>query len=166
MILAVATSKEGSGKSTLATLIASELAMLGGGFATRILCVDPQHSAWQWAQAVSNSGRMPKKLEVDRVDGASELRQALAAETAHDCTIIDPHGTLDAIMMSAIRRADLVIVPCRTTFMDVHEALKVFDAGEDMNRSTIRLVLNDVKWIVQNTSAYKDCASRPPYCTI
>ncbi|MGN8119200.1 nucleotide-binding protein [Labrys sp. 22185] len=152
--VSLAASKGGSGKSTLCILIGSELAQMG--LKTRILCADPQHSSWKWAERCAAVGRLPDNLTVERVDDENELEQQLKGSDDHDIILIDPQGALNAVLAVAIMAADLAVAPCKASYMDAVEAKRVFDFGAKLKNANMRLVLNDVKGIDQKTGAFKE----------
>lgn len=153
-IVSFAASKGGSGKSTLCALIGSELAVMG--LRTQILCADPQHSTWKWAERCKEVGRLPQKLSVELVDHETQLQKHLSNVDRHDIVLIDPQGALTSMLALSIVAADLSVAPCRATFLDAVEAQTVFDFAGNLRRSNMRLVLNDVKGIDQKTGAYRE----------
>ena len=153
-IISLAASKGGTGKSTLCMLMGSELAIMG--LRTQILCADPQHSSWKWAERCRMVGRLPDKLVVELVDHETQLQKHLSKADEYDVILIDPQGALTSMLALSIVTADLAVAPCKATMMDAVEAQQVFDFAGNLRRANMRLVLNDVKGIDQRTGAYKD----------
>lgn len=153
-IISLAASKGGSGKSTLCMLIGSELAVMG--LQTQILCADPQHSSWKWAERCKQLGRLPENLSVQLVDHETQLQSHLNKADQQDIVLIDPQGALTSMLALSIVAADLSVAPCKASYMDAVEAQAVFGFAQNLRRANMRLVLNDVKGIDQRTGAYRD----------
>jgi len=155
--VALAASKGGVGKSTLCALLGSEMA--GMGLHTAILCADPQHSTWKWAERSKAAGRLNKNLTVERVDNEDQLQERLGAGEKYDFILIDPQGALNQMLALSIIASELSIVPCRASYIDAVEAVSVFNYGANLKRANMRLVLNDVKGIDKTTGAFRDAVS-------
>ena len=111
--VAVIAQKGGAGKTTLAMnlAVASERA----GAPTAIVDVDPQASAAAWGD--SREAETPVVVSAQ----AARLAEVLATAREHGAAlcIIDtaPHAQADAL--NAARAADLVLVPCRPSVLDL-----------------------------------------------
>ena len=111
--LAIISQKGGAGKTTLALnlAVASEQA----GASAVIVDVDPQSSAAAWGD--SREGEAPVVVSAQ----AARLAEVLSTAREHGAalTIIDtaPHAQTDAL--NAARAADLVLVPCRPSVLDL-----------------------------------------------
>ena len=111
--VAVISQKGGAGKTTLALnlAVASERA----GCPSVIVDIDPQASAAAWGD--SREGDTPVVVSAQ----AARLAEVLETAKEHGArlTIIDtaPHAQTDAL--NAARAADLVLVPCRPSVLDL-----------------------------------------------
>ena len=112
-IFAVISQKGGAGKTTLALnlAVASERA----GAPAAIIDIDPQASAAAWGD--SREAETPVVVSAQ----AARLAEVLATAREHgaELCIIDtaPHAQADAL--NAARAADLVLVPCRPSVLDL-----------------------------------------------
>lgn len=154
-VVAFAALKGGAGKSTICTLTGSELAMMG--LQTTILCADPQHSSWQWAERSKQAGRLPSQLDVIKVDTEGALKEELDKAADRDFVLIDVQGALSQSLVVSLVSSDLAVVPSRGSYMDVVEAIKLFGFAKQLSSACpLRLVFNDVKGIDANTTAFQD----------
>ena len=121
LTIAIVSQKGGAGKTTLALnlAVASELA----GQPAVIVDIDPQASAAAWAD--SREGESPVVVSAQ----AARLAEVLdtAREHAAALTLIDtaPHGEANAL--AAARAADLVLVPCRPSVLDLRAVTASID---------------------------------------
>ena len=153
-VIAFAASKGGVGKSTLCLLLASELA--GQGMRTLVLDADPQHSSRQWAERTKAAGRLPGKMRVERIDTEKDLAKRLQSHDDADIVFVDVQGALNQFLTIAIVASDVAIVPARMSVIDMVEAVKIFDYGKALRRAPLRLLINGVKGIDQNTRGFQD----------
>ncbi|MGV0952603.1 MAG: AAA family ATPase [Azonexus sp.] len=111
--IAILGQKGGSGKSTIAVHLAVCAARQGFGVA--IIDLDPQASAAKW--------RRRRKLDGPEVIGAQQgqlsklLRQA--GDHGADLVVVDTAPHTDAAAMVAAEHADLILVPCRPSAVDI-----------------------------------------------
>jgi chromosome partitioning protein len=111
-IIVVAGRKGGIGKSTIAGNLAAEFAAMGRTVA--VLDADPQHSLVAWA--AQGDGVLAKCVEKVKDDLRVKVR---AAEKAANMILIDtPPGLPDAAYQ-AILLADLVLLPCGPSPLDL-----------------------------------------------
>jgi chromosome partitioning protein len=112
-VLVFLSQKGGSGKTTLAVHVA--VAAVEGGLTVLLVDTDPQQSATAWGNARKVAPPM-----VATVPG-SDLTRVLAAAKAEavDLAIVDtaPHAAPEAARIA--RAADLVLIPCRPTALDL-----------------------------------------------
>lgn len=118
MVIAVINTKGGTGKTTSSVFIAHGLALHGK---TLLIDADPQKSSMSWSQAVGREGFLPSTIPLPVPDLNDRLPD-LAAGFAH--VLIDtPPGEGSEqqapITESAIRAADIVILPLAPTTMDL-----------------------------------------------
>src|SRR5215212_4925439 len=107
------TQKGGSGKSTLCINLA--VAAQEAGCSVCILEMDRQATVSDWAEH-----RTSESPEVAQID-ASQLDEVMRnlRSSAYDYVFIDTPGVDSTGTLSAIRAADLCIIPCRPTPADL-----------------------------------------------
>jgi chromosome partitioning protein len=107
------TQKGGSGKSTLCISLA--IAAQQAGHSVCILEMDRQATISDWAEQ-----RQRETPEVAQID-ATQLDDVMSRlrESAYDFVLIDTPGVDSPGTLSAIRAADLCVIPCRPTPADL-----------------------------------------------
>jgi chromosome partitioning protein len=118
MVLSFVTQKGGSGKSTMAASVA--VAAFQQGRRVFMLELDRQGTLSDWAEArQAESGP-----EFERID-AIALDKALKTlrEAGYELAIVDTPGVDSPATVSAMRVADLCLVPCRPTATDLRGCL-------------------------------------------
>ena len=113
-IVAVANRKDGAGKSTLTINLAA--ALQGMGIPTAILDIDAeQQAASRWRDA--------REAERPEVEAAvhTRLQRAIAQMEKNGAAmvLIDCPALLESATSEAVKVADLVLTPCRTTVQDI-----------------------------------------------
>lgn len=116
-VIAFTSDKGGMGKSTAALNIAC--AAVEDGFEVAILDLDPQASAGRWARLRKRMKLPPRPLAetcvpIDVEDRLAELRAAGA-----DLVVLDTAGRDNNAITAAIAAADLVLVPCHPTDLEL-----------------------------------------------
>jgi chromosome partitioning protein len=112
--IVLATQKGGSGKSTLAISLA--LAAIRAGHNVRVIETDPQGTVSNWKR------RRPYAAPiVEPIYAARELEQRLQslAREGVAVTIVDTAAGITAATTSAIRYADLCLIPARPSIADI-----------------------------------------------
>ena len=113
LTIAVVSQKGGVGKTSLALNlgVAAELA----GHAALIVDLDPQASAAAWAD--SREAKTPVVVSAQAV----RLAEVLTTAREHEATmcLIDTAPHTESPALSAARAADLVLVPCRASILDL-----------------------------------------------
>jgi chromosome partitioning protein len=110
--------KGGVGKSTAAVLLATQLAESGAS--VTIIDADPNKPVSRWA---SRPGK-PKRLTlVDNVTEQTIIRVIDDAARKTAFVIVDLEGTASMMVVYAISRADLVIIPTSPSLLDAVEAV-------------------------------------------
>jgi chromosome partitioning protein len=113
-IIAVANLKGGAGKSTTTINLAAACEM--AGILTAIMDIDPeQQAAARWKDARTAERPVVVSAVYTRLAlGIAEQERAGAALIFIDCPAYDPKYTTEAVKV-----ADLVLIPCRTTVQDI-----------------------------------------------
>lgn len=135
--IAVISQKGGAGKTTLALHLAvcAELRKKK----TIVVDLDPQRSSFEWGQ--KRASELPEVL-ASTPEKMAEL-QKKAAEIKTDLLIIDtaPHSNKSAAI--AAQLADLVLIPCRASILDIR-AIKSTIALLKLTNTPVFVVLNAV----------------------
>ena len=124
LTLSIISQKGGSGKTTVALnlAVASELA----GNAALVVDLDPQASAAAWFDS--------REPGTPVVISAQAARLGEVLETARDhgaaLTLIDTAPHAESAALAAARAADLILVPCRPSILD----LRAISASHDIAR--------------------------------
>lgn len=118
-VIAVHAQKGGSGKTTIVAHLAAQAAKLG----RRVLIVDldPQESVRKWWD------RRPTDDIALSVNPPIAGIKAAAQEAGCDMVVIDTPPRSAATTLAALELADLVLIPCRPSIMDVDALDKVVD---------------------------------------
>ncbi len=124
-VIVVAGRKGGIGKSTIAGNLTAEFAALDWTVAA--MDADPQHSLAAWAE--QGEGLLSQCVEKLTRGNAEELRTKVrAAQKAADVVLIDTPPGLPEIAYQAMLLADLVLLPCGPSPLDLFplkEALRM-----------------------------------------
>jgi chromosome partitioning protein len=110
-VVTFAQQKGGSGKTTLLTQTAA--ALIGRGRAVGLVDLDPQRSLAGWvdARARARAGALDLSFwESSEWRASGDIRRA-ASESAF--VLVDCPGAADVLLRSAMRAADLVLVPAQ-----------------------------------------------------
>ena len=119
--IALVNQKGGCGKTTLALHLAAAFWLSGEN--TLLVDLDPQASATEWHDARENP--MPHVESVQPARLGKVL--AHAREIGTGALIIDTAPHNEAAALDAARAADLVIVPCQPSIMDLRAMRKTAD---------------------------------------
>lgn len=114
----MASPKGGAGKSTAAVLLATQLAESGA--TVTIIDADPNKPVSRWA---SRPGKPDKLTLVDNVTEQTVIRAIDDASRKTAFVIVDLEGTASMMVVYAISRADLVIIPTSASLLDAVEAV-------------------------------------------
>src|SRR5215218_1021417 len=119
--IALINQKGGVGKTTVALHLAA--AFWQHGHNTLILDLDPQASAAEWHDA--------RPIEMPHVESIQPARLAKVVEHAREIAtgvlILDTAPHAEATAIEAARCADLVLVPCQPSIMDLRAMRKTVD---------------------------------------
>ena len=117
-IIALIAQKGGVGKTTLAIHLAAAFA--AEGKATLLLDLDPQSSATEWRD--HRDAEAPAVLAIQPSRLSKVLEEARAIDT--DIVILDTAPHSESTALDAARMADLILVPCHPTIMDLRAIAK------------------------------------------
>ncbi|MGD0104324.1 MAG: ParA family partition ATPase [Rhodopila sp.] len=143
-IISFISQKGGVGKTTLAIHLA--VAFAADGLNVAVLDLDPQASAAEWKDFREQempgviaipSSRLPKVLKELETTGA-------------DIVILDTAPHSEGTALDAARAADLILVPCQPSIMDLRAMRKTTDLLRHIKKPTYA-VLNGVS--VQGSAA-------------
>lgn len=134
-VISFASSKGGPGKTTLAASLG--VAAMEAGVRPYLIDVDPQGSLRSWGER-----RQAENLPVDRV-APERLAAAVdgLARNGYTLAIIDTAGVDTAATTEAMRVADVTLVPCRPSTLDIEAARPTLAALMRLGRS-YALILN------------------------
>jgi chromosome partitioning protein len=141
-VITIAQQKGGAGKTTVAAHLSVALAQLG--LRVGVVDIDPQGTLSQWYNAreerlgVGNTG-----LTFRTVSGWRAGSEILRLKEAHDIILVDspPHTETEA--RTAIRSADLVVVPVQPSPADVWATAATVEIARH-EKVPVQLVLNRV----------------------
>ncbi len=119
--IALIAQKGGVGKTTIAIHIATAFA--AEGRATLILDLDPQASASEWKD--HRVAEFPAVLSIQPSRLGKVMEEAKLIGT--DVLILDTAPHSESTALEAARVADLVLVPCQPTIMDLRAMSKTVD---------------------------------------
>jgi chromosome partitioning protein len=144
-IVAVGNLKGGAGKSTTAINLAA--AAEGAGIHTAIIDIDPeQQAAARWKDSRAAERPTVHSAVHTRISQAISEADAKGAELILiDCPALTP-----AITTEAIKLADLVLIPCRTTVQDIQFLTTTADIAAAHKKPTA-VVLNAVEAQLRET---------------
>lgn len=114
-VIALLNQKGGVGKTTLSVNLARALQLRG--WRVLIIDTDPQGSAQDWCQAGQDHGLdMPVVVGVERPTLEKSIPQL---RHAFDIIIIDGAAKLQDMTVSALKVADIVLIPVQPTALDI-----------------------------------------------
>lgn len=114
-VIAVLNQKGGAGKTTIATHLARALQI--GGADVVLVDSDPQGSARDWAAV-----REDQELVVLGIDRPTLEKDVPAAGKGRDFVVIDGAPQAHVLAVSAIKTADLVLIPVQPSPYDIWAA--------------------------------------------
>jgi chromosome partitioning protein len=140
-IVTVAQQKGGAGKTTVVIQLATALAAAGRKVA--LVDIDPQGSLTSWMRRREQHGPGLAELRFSMVGGWRLSVELDRLRREHDVVLVDspPHAESDAKV--AIREADLVVVPCQPSLLDVWASAPTIELAAKEGKRP-RIVLNRV----------------------
>ena len=140
--IAVVNQKGGSGKSTLAQCLAVAAYLDDKGVA--ILDIDPQGSAYKWAQRRKEKDPNPVVKSVTPANHEDEWQSMKNADA--DLVIFDTPARLSDHTIGPIELADLVIIPTKTTMKDLERVKATYDLiQKTSDRARTFIVVNQTR---------------------
>ncbi len=130
MITAIVNQKGGAGKTTVAVNLAAGLTQRN--FRVILVDSDPQGSVMQWASIVPQEA-----LEVLHQTGLGDKKSLRPLLRRGDHIVIDTPPALGAASLTAMRLADLVVIPLGPSPLDIwssRETLALFAEAQKRNR--------------------------------
>jgi chromosome partitioning protein len=136
-VIAILSQKGGAGKTTLALHLA--VAAERDGHSAAVIDLDPQASAAGWGDSreaatpaivSAQASRLPQVLEAARNVGAALV-------------IIDTAPHSESAALAAARAADLILIPCRPTILDLRAIGSTIDLAKLAGKPAA-VVLNTV----------------------
>ncbi len=112
-IIAILNSKGGAGKTTLAIHLARALTLDGGS--ALLVDSDPQGSARDWNEVSGSQAGFP----VVGIDRPTLEKDVSNLANGYDWIIIDGAAKLEKMSASAIKAADLVVIPVQPSPLDL-----------------------------------------------
>jgi chromosome partitioning protein len=139
-VLAMASLKGGTGKTTVGLNLA--VAAEAAGVRTVVVDVDPQQASAKWGDLRAMTGRTPTVISAM----AARLPQALtsARQLGAELIVIDTAAHAEGILVSTIDAADLVLIPCRPTIVDLQYLATTIQLTQ-LRRKNAAVVLNAVQ---------------------
>jgi chromosome partitioning protein len=140
-IVTVAQQKGGAGKTTLVIQLATALAEAGRKVG--VMDIDPQGSLTTWMRRREQLGPAVRELRFSMVGGWRLGVELDRLKDGLDVVLVDspPHAETEA--KAAIRSADLVLIPCQPSLLDVWASAPTVELAAREGRRTA-LVLNRV----------------------
>jgi chromosome partitioning protein len=157
MIIVVANSKGGVGKSTLAVHLAVWLHEQG--HKVILADCDMQHSSSEWAREAA------PEMKTVRLSGPDEILDQLPQlEQEADFIVADGPGSNTETSRALLLRADLAVVPCKASMLEVRalaQATKALKHAQDIRKGQPKalIVLSMVGKTYRLTQDMKDAAS-------
>lgn len=127
-VVAVLNQKGGSGKTTIATNLAT--ALQRRGYRVALVDADPQKTASEWAARGEDT---PPTYEAT----AGSLHENVPAlREAFDIVVIDGAPRMTKLATSAVKTADLVLIPVQPSGADIWAAEDILDIVGERQRVT------------------------------
>lgn len=140
-VVTVAQQKGGAGKTTLVNQLATALRGLGRSVA--LVDIDPQGSLTGWMRLREHRQQQAPELRFSMIGGWRLGVELDRLKREAELILVDtpPHTEADA--KTAIRSADLVLVPCQPSSLDIWASKATLDHAVKERRK-VAMVLNRV----------------------
>lgn len=135
--IALIAQKGGVGKTTLAIHLATAFAATGKN--TLLLDLDPQASAAEWKDHRADEAPAVLSIQPSRLVKVLEEAKSMGA----DVVILDTAPHSESTALEAAKAADLILVPCQPTIMDLRAMSKTVDLLKLVGKAAFA-VLNSV----------------------
>lgn len=137
--IALISSKGGAGKTTLALALAVQAEQ--AGLPTVLLDLDPQGSAASWSDARgSNTPPDVVPAQAARLPGLLASAERQGAKLA----VIDTPPNADNAALAAAKAADLVLIPCRPSALDLAAIAASVRLAQEIASKPVFIILNAV----------------------
>ena len=139
LIVAMASLKGGTGKTTVGLNLA--VAAEEAGLQTVVVDVDPQQASAKWGDLRAVTGKTTTVISAM----AARLPQTIESivRLGAELVVIDTAAHAEGILVSTIDLADLVLIPCRPTIVDLQYLATTVQLTA-LRRKTAAVVLNSV----------------------
>ncbi len=142
-VITVAQQKGGAGKTTMAAHLAVAWAA-SGKRKVAVVDIDPQGSLAQWHRVrAMRLGEDATNLTFSAISGWRVRSELDRLKHTHDLIVIDSPPHTDAEARTAIRAADLVVIPLQPSPMDVWATSATIQICKQ-ERVPVKMVLNRV----------------------
>lgn len=121
-VIAVLNQKGGVGKSTLSTNLARGLQLQG--YAVMVIDADPQGTARDWRVTAGDEVDLPAVFGVDRPTLDKDIPKV---SHAFDVVVIDGAAKAADMMASAVKAADLILIPIQPSAADLWAVTDLVD---------------------------------------
>lgn len=157
MIIAVANSKGGVGKSTIAVHLAAWL--FEQGHSVTLADCDTQHSSSEWVHEA-----VPGVKTVRLAEPGEIVDRLPVLDQQTDYVVADGPGSNTEVSRALLLRADLAIVPCKASMLEVRalaQATNVLRQAQDIRKNLPKamIVLSMVGKTYRLTQDMKDAAA-------
>jgi chromosome partitioning protein len=136
--LAMIAQKGGTGKTTLALSLA--VAAEAAGWSVLVVDLDPQASACKWSDR--RLGAAPSIIDAQPARLAAAL--AKAQQAGVDLVIVDTPARVEQAAAEAAKVADLVLIPCKPSILDLETVRATVDLVHGRARRLPLVILNAV----------------------
>ena len=137
-VWAAVSQKGGSGKSTIILHLA--IAATDANRVASVIDLDPQKSAEKWAVLREHKTKADDPIVVHGLPSQLDSMLDKARETGHELVLIDTPPAIDKTTILVPAKADLIIVPTRTSILDeqaLDETLTILKATQGVNRIVV-----------------------------
>ena len=142
-VITIAQQKGGAGKTTMAAHLAVAWAA-SGKRRVAVVDIDPQGSLTQWYKVREAAlGEAETNLTFATISGWRVRSELDRLKHTHDLIVIDSPPHTDAEARTAIRAADLVVIPLQPSPMDVWATSATINICKQ-ERVPVKMVLNRV----------------------